>query len=176
MNKTIYLILILFVSITLSGEKLTTLSEISKPVLMEITDGKLYIMEGATIYLYDLKEKKLVKKFCKSGEGPGELKTNPGIPNYLVITDKSILAVSMDKAIEYSKDGVLIKESKIPGFTNYLYPTKSGYIGMKTDIGRGKTAKTNIVLFDKELKEIKILYSQNLSKNEKLKRKRNSNL
>ena len=59
------------------------------------------------------------------------------------IADKSILAVSMDKAIEYSKDGVLIKGSKIPGFTNYLYPTKTGYIGMKTDIGRGKTAKTN---------------------------------
>ncbi len=163
MKKTIYIILILLVSIMLNGEKLTTLNEISKPGLMEIADGKLYIMEGATIFSYDLKSKKLVKRFGKNGEGPGELKTNPGVPNYLIVLENSILAVSMDKAIEFSYNGKLIKETKIPGLTNYLYPIKSGYISMKTDVGSGKDAKSNIMLLDKELKKIKTLYSQDLS-------------
>ncbi len=140
------------------AEKITTLSEINKPDLMEISDGKLYIMEGSTVFLYDLKDKKLIKKFCKRGEGPRELKMNPGIPNFLVMTSDSVIAVSMDKAIEFSKDGEFKREMKIPGFTNYLHPVKDGYISVKFNVG--KNPSVSVKLIDLDLKEKKTLYSQ----------------
>ncbi len=166
MRQTIYLILILMSSLILHGEKTITLTEISKPNLIEISDMKLYIMEGSKIFAYDLDSKKLLKTFCKKGEGPGELKLTRGVPNFLLTTTDSIIAISMDKAIKYSKEGKLIKEQKIPRFTNYLYPVKNGYIGMKMSMG--KAAKVKVIMFDKELKEKKILYIQNFSRENNL--------
>ena len=161
MKKIICISLVLMLSMILNSEKIITLNEVGKPGLMEILDGNLYIMEGSKIFLYDLKEKKFIKSFCKKGEGPGELKVNPGVSNFLSTTSNSIIAVSMDKMIEFSKDGKMLKEMKIPAFTNFIYPVKNGFIGMKFKIGKKPVISVNIL--DEKFEKKKELYSQQLS-------------
>lgn len=161
MKKYICLMVIISITTIIYGEKVTVLNKINKPELIDISDNILYIMEGATIYQYGLEDMKLIRTFGKSGEGPGELKVNQGIPNYIILTSNSIIAASMDKAIEFSKDGKVIREFKIPIFTNYLYPIKKGFIGMKIELGKKPLIKVKIL--DKELKEKKIIYSQKMS-------------
>ncbi len=153
--------IVLLLSVGLQGEKLAELPEIAKPDLMEIANGKLYLMEGSVVFQYQLSDLKLLRRFCKKGEGPGELKLNPGVPNYIVITPKEILAVSMDKAIAFSTDGQVLKEMKIPMFTNYLHPRTQGFIGMRFNLTQKPIVQVKTM--DKEMKDQKVFYKQRLS-------------
>ena len=77
----------------------------------------------------------------QKGEGPGELKSSPSLANYLVPLKDSLLIVSADKAIQYSKNGNIIKEFKVPFLTNYLYPLKDNYLGLRLRTGQERSRK-----------------------------------
>ena len=47
------------------AKKIATLEELIKPDIMFIGDDRMYITEGASIYIYSLKDYKLIKKFGK---------------------------------------------------------------------------------------------------------------
>ena len=74
MRKVILIILLFFVVLLLRGENTAEITEISKPDFMVAHNGKLVVMEKPHIYIYSLKDFKLIKKFGRQGEGPGEFK------------------------------------------------------------------------------------------------------
>lgn len=160
-NKILYIILLFPISI-LWAEKLGTLPEINKPEMIEIFNNRIYLVEGATAYVYDLKDLRLVKKFGKAGEGPGELKVNRSLTNYLIPAPEYLLMVGMDKAIQYTYEGSIIKEFRIPQFTNFLHPAGDNYVAMKFK-PQGQKAFLTTMIFSSTFKEIKEIYSQPFS-------------
>jgi hypothetical protein len=159
---------LIFLSIVMVGslafaEKLGVLTQVLTPEMIEVSDNEIYVVEGATIFMYSLKDLSFIRKFGKSGEGPGELKINPSITNILVIPGDSLLFISMEKAIRFAKTGQVIKEFKIPLITNYLYPIGKNYVGIRFKAIAQKKPNIAVVLFNREMEEIKELYSQEMS-------------
>lgn len=65
------------------------LPELNKPDFLRIQGERLYLAEGAVIFIYDLKKGTLVKTFGREGEGPKEFKGEIHLidvtPDYLQI-------------------------------------------------------------------------------------------
>ena len=163
MKKWLILLLMLMMGSLAFSEKLGVLTRVLTPEMIEVSDNEFYVVEGATIFMYSLKDLSFIRKFGKSGEGPGELKVNPSISNILITAGDSLLFLSLDKAIRFSKTGQVIKEFKIPIITNYLYPLGKNYVGIRFKAITQQKPNIAVVLFNPEMEEIKVLYSQQMS-------------
>lgn len=145
------------------SEKMGVLDGLYLPVMLEVAHGRVYCVQETTVYSYDLNTLKLQKKFCKKGEGPGEQKLNPGISNFIVPLDKTIMFVGMDKAIVYSPDGTMEREFRIPPMScNNLYPLGNGlYLGVKFEMDES-TGRANLVagIFNEKFEMKNELYRQ----------------
>ncbi len=158
MKKIFILSLVLFVLISLpvKGEVVTTFPDLLKPTGLVIDEENLYVTEDITIYIFSMKDFKLIKKFGKKGEGPREFNRFAAITP---LKDK-LLINSMSKISYFTKDGEYINEIKVKGGLSFLYqPLGDKYIG------RGMSAKDNtryvsINLYDKDLNKIKTLLNQ----------------
>jgi hypothetical protein len=65
------LFLILFTGLCFA-EKVASFTEFTNPYESQVDVDRFYISEDTSIYIYSLKDYKLIKKFGKKGEGPGE--------------------------------------------------------------------------------------------------------
>jgi hypothetical protein len=153
------LILATFSTLDLHAKKLATLQELMKPQYMIVDDDKLFIAEGISVYIYSMKDYRLLKKFGKPGEGPGEFKINPFAGPGLVLYPypHHLLVNSQGKVSYYSRDGDLIKEMKSPPLV-VLKQVKNNFVGsgMVTKEGGGIFLCVN--LFNSKLEKIKQIY------------------
>jgi len=120
-KKTIIAAAVFCILISTLGAATTipVLSEISKPEQrMVIDNDNIYIVEGTTIFIYALKDFKLVAKFGKKGEGPREFMTSalmgPLGQLYLDVGPTEIMVKSLGKLSWFTKTGTFITEKKTP--------------------------------------------------------------
>ena len=164
----ITMVMVLLMLPTLSfGKKLATLSELVKPTGIEVDNHQCYIVEKASIFIYSLKDFRLIKKFGKSGEGPQEFKITRGGESLQAFVHGDLLWInSMGKLSIFDKKGNFIKEMKTAA------PRGAGMFQPIGDliVGRGVSGAVEdglvyfvINLYDlqfnvvKELKRIKVL-------------------
>ncbi len=159
-KKIIFSVLLLFLAGFIFSAKVGTLTEVLKPDNITVRDDELYVVEGATIYIYSLKDLKLTRKFGRKGEGPGELMAVPVVPNKIHVSDDYILAETTNKIVYFSKQGKFVKEKKRTNpFTLGFIPLGENFIGTRMLTDGGKFFSCTC-LFDTKLKEIKELYRQ----------------
>jgi len=163
MKKWLILFLIVWVGSLAYTEKLGTLTQVLTPEMIEISDNEIYVVEGASIFMYSLTDLSFIRKFGQKGEGPGELKVNPSLTNILFPLADSVLIVGFDKAIRFSKTGRVIKEFRTPPITNYLYPVGKNYAGIRFKLSNQQKPGIAVVLFNQDMEVIKELYAQQLS-------------
>ena len=110
------MVMMLLVLTTLSfGKKLATLGELAKPTFMAIDNEQCYIVERANIFIYSLKDFRLIKKFGKSGEGPREFRISRGGESVQLFVHGALLWInSKGKLSTFDKKGNFIKEVKTP--------------------------------------------------------------
>jgi len=139
-----------------------SLPEVMKPYNIKIADNDLYVMEDYTISVYSLKDLKLIRKFGKKGEGPGEVQVFPGYSNKLDVYPDSILVETALKLIYFSKQGTLIKEikKKSPLYFKTLPVGKNFVIGKLFLDTEKKITYICVCLFDANMNELKELYRQ----------------
>jgi hypothetical protein len=109
MKKMILILLILLVFLFTSAAyagKLAALPGHLVPNALAVGDNYFYITENSTVYVYSMKDFKLVKKFGKKGEGPREFK---GTSTLTVLTDQ-LMVNSTGKVSFYTIDGTYLKE------------------------------------------------------------------
>lgn len=142
-----------------------TIDGISKPSMMVVNDGKLYILEKTTIFIYSLKDFKLIKKFGRQGEGPREFMGRPfGPPMSMSFVNDKLVVNSNNKLSYFTKNGVYISERK--AFANLvLYQVKDNFVTIGPSIDSEKKFRISIRLYSNELKELKKLYHTNISVN-----------
>ena len=73
-------------------------------------DENLYVVDGYEIKLFSLKDAKLITRFGKNGEGPGEFPRHPRITFF----PYEIFVRAMGKVLFFKRDGKYISEKKSP--------------------------------------------------------------
>jgi hypothetical protein len=83
--------------------KAVPLPGLINPESIAIDGAKAFITEKASVYIFSLKDFKLLNKFGRRGEGPAEFKATPGIALKLYVQPNYLLINSMGKISIFSK-------------------------------------------------------------------------
>ena len=156
MKKIIVFLLFLFYgSLVLTGN-VVALPDLKNPRKVAVDENQMYITEGTTVYIYSLKDFKLVKKFGREGEGPREFKRRIRSfsvhPEYLFFN-------SAGKVSYFTKDGNFIKELNTLSSDMILKPFRKGFIGGRTLV-ENKTLYFSVGIYNEDLKMVKTLFKQ----------------
>jgi hypothetical protein len=164
MRKLLLLLLLLllfFVSITipLFPGKVAVLNQLGNPSALYVHKDHLYIIEFPVIYVYSRDDYRLIKKFGRQGEGPGEFIRYARLHFF----DETIIVQSQTKFSYFTKDWNFIKDKKTPiGFNRGAKPMGNQWVVCHT--GRGLSDPDQIDLlvniYDNNCKKIKEIYRQ----------------
>lgn len=137
----ITIMLVLVAQCLWAGTKIFPLQGINKPgQLIYMDKDHLYAIEDASVFIYSVKDFKLVKKFGKKGQGPQEFATSAemgaiGQLSMDVQTDR-LMVRCVTKISWFTKDGKFITEQKLPPLLLLqLIPFGKNYIGQKYEAG-----------------------------------------
>jgi hypothetical protein len=151
------LVCLLFIPGITFAEKVAPLPGLLVPQSVTIGNGRVYITEGTSIYIYSLNHLKLIKKFGREGEGPGELKR---IIYRIDIRPDHIIVNSEGRISHFSLDGDFIKQANATATAVNYKPIGDRYVGM-----RFAREKKNLVfvigLFNKKLAAVKEIHRFN---------------
>jgi len=132
MKKTLAVIfLMLFFSVTAVSEEIASLEGITRPSMFLIKKGHIYILEKFRIYIYDLADFSLIKRFGKAGEGPEEFRYNAQQrrPLSMCIRGDKLLVNSPLKLTTFDLNGQYQGEKKV-NLDRLLFPCNEKYIGV----------------------------------------------
>lgn len=157
MFKKILLILFLLAAVTgfNYAEKVAELPDVLKPEMMEIDGDNLFITNSAElcISVYSLKDFKLLHKFGKKGEGPGEFKAYIRIN----VSPDNVFVNTWKKISFYGRDGKHKKDVTLPTDIRAIYrPVGKNFIGESRTRTEAQNTK-HINIYDPQLKKVKEL-------------------
>ncbi len=164
MRKMIVLILVLLVSSALfagtSDVKPVVLKEISKPFQLILEGEQMYVVQKEKVYIYSLKDYRLVTQFGKTGEGPKEFRVTPNVNEgnvWIYVNGEEILINSMGRASFFNTKGEYLRENIAP--PGLFQPMGKGY--MAINFGQRDNVNMYIVnLYDENFKKTKEIYSK----------------
>lgn len=136
--------------------KLAALPGHLAPNALAVGDDYFYITENSSIYIYSMKDFKLVKKFGKKGEGPREFK---GMPTLTLCADQ-LMVNSTGKVSFYTINGTYLKEFNniVSGHTfNQL---GSRFIGRKSLPDKNGQLWATVNIYDSSFNKVKEVYRQ----------------
>lgn len=136
-----------------------TLTEVMKPGMIAIEGNELYVVDGPTFYVYSLKDLKLLRKFGKKGEGPGELTVFPFMPNKITVLKDRVFVTGLGKAISFSRDGKFLREFRTRQQVFQLIPVGKNFVA-KEMVRRTQPAYGAITLYNSKMEKLKELYRQ----------------
>ena len=137
--------------------KIVPLPGLNKGETIAIDDNQIYITEGPTVYIYSLKDMKLIKTFGRKGEGPAEFKIHPYRGLRVHVKADYLIVDSYGRLSYFSKDGVFKCETRtVPSMGKYV-SLGNGFVGL----GFAQQDRINyftFTLFNPNFKEKKELY------------------
>jgi hypothetical protein len=136
------------------ADTITTFDAHVMPDTIQIDSSQLYITEGWSVYIYSLKDFKLIKKFGRKGEGPKEFKGKP----QLNVQGQHILVNSTSKVSFYTKRGAYIREVNNIVSGRSFSPLGEGYLGYHTFTNKDGVRYSGIYIYDSAFKRIKDVY------------------
>ncbi|MEN8153660.1 MAG: hypothetical protein ABFR75_06520 [Acidobacteriota bacterium] len=167
MRFKVLLIFFSIFSVFLTGSETILLPDLLKPDSLHVNNKNIFITEGVTIYVYSAEDFKLLKKFGKKGEGPGEIAASRrGGTSYSLSTINDYIFIhNRNKVLFFEKDGTLKSEKKLSGgFIRGLHPAGNNYVGRVFKMGSNRSERTSLVtLFDKDFKKIKDIFKESTS-------------
>ena len=153
MKKNILFLVLSIAAVSILVGEVVLLPDILNPETIVVDQDRVLITEFPHVYIYSLKDFKLIKKFGKEGEGPQEfsgyvnVQPHPDKPGYIVANSRMKVSFFTDK-------GEFVKEIR----------SKAGIFGSRyTPLGENYTAYG--VAMDKDIVLRKIdIYNSNLEK------------
>jgi hypothetical protein len=163
MNKNISLFLIMLVLVGyVHANRAKVLPQLVFPTIIDTDGERLFVLDGVTVYVYEIKDFQLVTTFGKLGEGPGELQVQPDLPACMQVFGDKVILNSYNKMIFYTKQGQLINEKKIPFLVSQIIPLRENFVATKFSRGGDGSSIMSVLLLDEKLKEIKEIYKTEL--------------
>ena len=162
MRKIIFAILsTLFTGFVFAVDvEVVPLPDLINPDGIQADKQQLYITEQQSIYIYSLKDPRLIKKFGESGEGPREFKVSRFSEGriYIHVEPEVLLVNSLKKISYFTRKGDFIKEIRTVSGSRFI-PIGSGFAAYGSVI-ENKIAYRAVTLHDRDLKKIKELYKE----------------
>jgi hypothetical protein len=158
-NAVLLVIILLLTTSCMLAIKIVPL-DLFKPFRIRCDGEKIFIGQEAVIYVYSAKDYKLLTKFGKAGEGPQEFKLYPEYsPDFDVHSD-ILVAASIGKVSLFTKEGKFLDEKKVTGEGPIQFYRKLGdkLLGERFLRDRDKTVYRGIIIFDKNLKQVKEVF------------------
>lgn len=155
------LIFLLVLTGLVFGEKVVTLEEIMNPQTVTIDKDRMFITQGAQIFIYSLMDFKIQKTLGRKGDGPEEFKLIRHIDGLRIecnIRPDYIFVYSLGKISYFTREGKFIKELRVnPGSVRSLNPRGKHFVGLEEVLEDGiRYIATNI--YDPDIKKIKEVY------------------
>lgn len=161
--KKYFIVILMIVSISTfiaTATEIAELTEISRPSIFLVNQNKAYILEDASVSVYDLKKFKLIKKFGKAGEGPREFKydANDGRPLSMSFYKGKLIVNSTNKMSFFDEDGNYLSEKKIP-VDRILFPVKGKYLGIGPTMNVEKKKQyLGFTLYSRDFKSTDVVF------------------
>jgi hypothetical protein len=156
MKKIVFVILLFMMCFPIFSEKLAVLKEITRPSFDIVMDrDQFYVVEGAHIFIYSLKDYTLMHTFGQKGEGPGEFKLGTDEDVYIVPKNEHLIIESDGKLSYFTREGQFLKDVKIPfrGY-NLMQPLGDKMVGFKDEANEEtKTYYKILYLFTPDLEK-----------------------
>ncbi len=144
------------------AKKVAVLDDVSKPFEIKVDAARIYIIEGTTIFVYSLKDYKLLSKFGKKGEGPGEFKVRPNGRVKIYPLDDYIYVASIGRVSIFTKNGGFVKEIPASSGRDFKPVGHKHFISLGDSLGEGKIENgetySAIGLLNSNLKKIKTIF------------------
>ena len=155
-------VLVLFFMLIQPGfaNTVITLPDLVNPEKIIVDGDRFFVSEGAHVYIYNLSDFKLLKKFGKAGEGPQEFKVNPltgGLQ--MTITPDGIYVSTLNKISFFTREGGFKKEIRNPALSTFFHPVGSNHVGLGF-AQKDKMLFLTINLLNPNMKKIKEIYRQ----------------
>lgn len=154
MSKAIhifFLLLSFFLPILLHGSKIVEMPELRDPKTILVDNDRLYIADGACVFIYLLKDFTLEKKIGREGEGPQEFREEIYT---LGIQGEHITINSVGKLSFFTKDGKFVKEKTTPPQPRRFKPFGNKFVGAGILVDN-KALYNTIDIYDADLNKEK---------------------
>ena len=160
MNKYVFLILSLFITMNLSAQTTIVLPDVQKPHQIAVDGNDLYIFDEAdySLHVYTISPFALKLKVGRKGEGPQDFKYLP----FVYVQPDSLACTDFTKILWFSKKGEIIKTVEFSTFKDFdlnsemlLIPVKEHFLRITADHGQ---EKRHVSLLNSEYETIKELY------------------
>jgi hypothetical protein len=151
---------------SIKGKKLATLKEVINATDMEIDGQELYVLDEVVVYVYSLKDYRLLRKFGKKGNGPGEMVYHRVTQVGMELSQNNVYLYRMFKLAIYSKDGEVTGEKIFRFGITQVIPLKKSFIVVKIRLanqyvaGDEKFGTLTLLQFDSELKKSKEIFQK----------------
>ena len=125
------LVLFMLMSSNLSAEKLGVLQDVLVPERFVVSQGEVFVLEEATVFVYGLSDLRLKRRFGREGQGPGEVQVTPWLSNLLYVYSDKVVIDSVDKIVEFSREGDFLKEVRRSELFTQMIPLAEHYVVRK---------------------------------------------
>ena len=137
-QKVILIFLILLINLSFTKE-VAILSELIQPRNMIVLGEKIYITDYPSLYIYSAGNYRLLKKFGRKGQGPGEFFLPMELPDFkraglkMSLKGDSLLINSMGRISVFTREGVFKNSIRFNphGTGEKLIPFREGFVGSK---------------------------------------------
>jgi hypothetical protein len=137
----------------LNAESSTFLIEIARPKMIAVDDNHLYVSDQCSIFVFSLKDYKLLKRLGRRGQGPGEYSYRPSIQTI----KNGLLATSLRKYCVYSDEQKLIKEKPLKEFFSPFMQVGNSFVVQKLH-STGNSLSVSVWIYNDILTPKKLLY------------------
>lgn len=114
--------------------KAVPLPGLINPGSIAIDGEKAFITEEASVYIFSLKDFKLLNKFGRRGEGPAEFRATRITPLKLYVQPDYLLINSSGKISIFSKEGKFIKEKRTTFSLKDYHPLGKLFVGTSIEL------------------------------------------
>lgn len=149
------------------GKKLATLKEVVNATDMDIDGEELYVLDEVVVYVYSLKDYRLLRKFGRKGNGPGEMVYHRVTVVMMEIFQNNVYLYRMNKLAIYKKDGKVKGEKIFRFYLMQVVPLGNGLFIVRIRLanqyvtGDEKFGTLTLLLFDPELTKSKEIFQKN---------------
>jgi len=159
--STCLLMILLLSNLCLTAEKIGILENVLVPEGFVVNRGEVFILEGASVMVFNLSDLTLLRQFGREGQGPGEVTVTPWLSNLLYMHRDKILIDSVDKIVEYSRGGEFLKEVRRSEQFAQMKPSAEFFaVRKRVEDPKEKKQYSTITWFDPKTNETKELYRQ----------------
>jgi hypothetical protein len=158
MKKIVFVLLLVLPWSIIRAKNAATLQLLTNPTGIAVKEHHIYIADFPAIYIYSLKDFRLIKKFGRKGAGPGEFLPRSSKDQFFIyLLDETVFVESNGRVSFFTLNGDFLKEFNVAAAGYLFQPFDNRFLGKKRVVEERSVYGT-LNLFDKQFKRVKEVF------------------